>query len=552
MSSPQKPASQFQAWLPFLFALTLVGGLYVGLRMGGSGQLISRAAETTGASGGSGRVEELLRYIDARYVEEEDREHLTRTAIRAVLDELDPHSQFIPVEDIKAVKEKMEGNFDGIGIEFLIVEDTIVVVSPVPGGPSAAVGIQSGDKIIMIEDSLVAGEVARNVDPTALLRGGQGTEVGIKVKRPGVEELLPFTITRDAIPMYSVDAAYRLNDNTAYIKVNRFSATTYTEFSEALREMVGEKNAGNLIIDLRQNPGGYLEQTVKMLSQLFPERGKLLVYTEGSNTKRREYNTNGRAFFRLDDVAILIDEGSASASEILAGAVQDHDRGIIVGRRSFGKGLVQEQYELSDGSALRLTVSRYFTPSGRSIQRSYEEGEEAYHNELSDRYENGEIDGSGIVTQDSSLLYYTQNGHPVYGGGGVSPDVFVPLDSVYNNESYLWMRQEIPGYLYRYLEMNPSAKEYKDFADFQDRFRLDKEVLETLRQRAEKRAEKELAPISPFLEDELRLFFGARLAKHLFGGDYFYRVMNQEDEVVQKALELLEKDDPLAAARQED
>lgn len=540
-----------KVWLPLLFALTLAIGLLVGLRIQGKTPSISRADADYHSSGaGQGRVEELLRYIDARYVEEQDDEKLTRVAMRAILDELDPHSSFIPIEDMQALTEQMEGNFDGIGIEFMMVDDTIVVVTPISGGPSEAVGILAGDKIVMIEDSLVAGLAEVQLDPTKLLRGEKGSEVSIKVKRGKQDKLIPFTITRDAIPMHSVDAAYLIDENTAYIKINRFSATTYAEFSTALKELVEDKKAGNLVIDLRQNPGGYLEQATKLLSQLFTESGQLLVYTEGSKTKRRDYKSNGRAFYRLDDVAVLIDEGSASASEIVAGAIQDHDRGLVVGRRSFGKGLVQEQYDLSDGSALRLTVSRYYTPSGRSIQKSYEEGEDAYRSDLSQRYESGELIGSGEVKQDSSQLYFTDSGHPVFGGGGISPDVFVPLDSTLTSGSYLWMRQEIPAYVFNYLENELTNQEYGSFEQFDARFKPGNEVMAELRKRAEASAEEALPATTPSQEEELLRFFKARVAKQLFGGDYFYRIYNQQDDVVNRALELLRKDDPITAARE--
>lgn len=536
-------------WLPLLFAVTLAAGLLLGLRLRGNLPTVSRSADASSGYHGKGRVEEVLRYIDARYLEGQDREKLTRTAIRSVLEELDPHSSFIPVEDIQALTEQMEGNFEGIGIEFMIVEDTIVVVSPVSGGPSESVGVLAGDKIIMIEDSLVAGPSAQGMDPTKLLRGEGGTQVKIQVQRAGISDLLPFTITRDAIPMYSVDAAYEIEDKTAYIKINRFSATTYREFMENMERLVEKEGVENLVLDLRNNPGGYLEQATKLLSQFFPDRGTLLVYTEGDQVKRKDYKSTGQAFYRLGEVAVLIDEGSASASEIVAGALQDHDRGIVVGRRSFGKGLVQEQYGLDDGSALRLTVSRYFTPSGRSIQKSYADGDITYDNDINQRYENGEVYGLDQAELDSTLVYETDNGHPVYGGGGISPDVFVPLDSSYNDEAFLRMRQEVTAYVFGYLERHPEAKEFGDFTQFQERFHPGDDVLNDLRQLAEAELEQPLSSISTKLEREILRFFRARIAKQLYGGDYFFRVMNEEDEIINRALDLLKKDDPLAEAR---
>lgn len=540
-------------WLPLLFAITLAGGLFIGFQLSGNTPYFVKTGEGTNFN--KDRVEEVLRYIDVRYVEDQDRETLTRTAIRSVLDELDPHSNFFPVEDMQALREQMDGNFDGIGVEFMIIEDTIVVISPVAGGPSEAVGVMAGDKIVMIEDSLVAGPTARETDATKLLRGESGTDVNIQVKRPGQANLLPFTITRAAIPMQSVDAAYMLNEKTAYIKINRFSGTTYSEFVTELKRLVQEDKAEDLVLDLRENPGGYLDHATKLLSQFFADRGKLLVYTEGAHSTRKDYKSNGQAFYTLGEIAVLINGGSASASEIVAGALQDQDRGIVVGRRSFGKGLVQEQYDLSDGSALRLTVAKFFTPSGRSIQRSYAEGEEDYRDELDRRFESGELAGTGAVQIDSSLIYYTANGHPVYGGGGVSPDVFVPIDTDYYDRNFLLLRQEIPGRVIRYLEGNQLKADYPDFAAFEQGFELEQSELKILAEKANANLDPEetkvKVPSSPKLREALIQFFRARVAKQLYGGDYLYRILNRDDPFVLKALEILREDNPLAEARKE-
>lgn len=541
-------------WLPLLFAITLAGGLFIGFQLSGNTPYFAKTGE--GSSLNKDRVEEVLRYIDVRYVDKQDREALTRTAIRSVLDELDPHSNFFPVEDMQALREQMDGNFDGIGVEFMIIEDTIVVISPVAGGPSEAVGVMAGDKIVMIEDSLVAGPSARETDATKLLRGESGTEVNIKVRRPGQAGLLPFTITRAAIPMYSVDAAYMLDEKTAYIKINRFSGTTYSEFIAELKKLVQEQRAEDLVLDLRENPGGYLDHATKLLSQFFVDRGKLLVYTEGAHSTRKDYKSNGQAFYTLGEIAVLINGGSASASEIVAGALQDQDRGIVVGRRSFGKGLVQEQYDLSDGSALRLTVAKFFTPSGRSIQRSYAEGKEDYRDELDRRYKSGELIGTGEVALDSSLIYYTANGHEVYGGGGISPDIFVPIDTDYYDRNFLLLRQEVSAFVIRYLEQNKAVKEYADFATFERDFRVGNEVFEALVAKANANLESDeearvTLPVSPKLREALGQFFRARIAKQLFGGDYFYRILNRDDDFVNKALEILREDNPLAEARKE-
>ncbi len=533
-------------WTPLLFALTLAIGLFIGYRLQSSAPLIASGTDTAG----NGRVEELLRFIEARYVDEADSDKLHEIAIEAVLDELDPHSSYIPADELRAINESMEGNFEGIGIEFLVVDDTITVVSALPGGPSETAGLRSGDQIIMVEDSVVTGVNEFGIDPASLMRGVSNTDVNVTVRRPGEPEQIGFKITRAPIPVFSVDAAYNLDENTSYVKINRFSATTYDEFVQALEENMEKGNTKNLVIDLRDNPGGYLQQATKMLSQLFPQPRQLLVYTEGRNSRRMEYKTNGRAFYNIQNVAVLIDEGSASASEIMAGAVQDRDRGIVVGRRSFGKGLVQEQYPLSDGSALRLTVARYYTPSGRSIQRSYEEGEDAYRSDLNRRYNDGELTGGSEAAQDSSEIYYTNSGHPVFGGGGITPDYFVPLDTSLNNEAFLRLRQQIPAYLFRYIRENPALKRYETLDDFITNYRLNlDEVLPALTKRVLANYEDGIDPLPARLRPELSLFFRARLARQLFDGSAFFQVLNEEDPVVLEALRLMQSPDPMIAAR---
>ena len=403
----------------------------------------------------------------------------------------------------------------------------------------------------MVEDSIVTGVAEFGIDPASLMRGVSETNVNITVRRPGEKETIRFTITRAPIPVFSVDASYNLDENTSYVKINRFSATTYDEFVKALEENMEKGGTRNLVIDLRDNPGGYLQQATKILSQLFPQKGQLLVYTEGRNSRRVEYKTNGRAFYNIQNVAVLIDEGSASASEIIAGAIQDRDRGIVVGRRSFGKGLVQEQYPLSDGSALRLTVARYYTPSGRSIQRSYEDGEDAYRNDLGRRYNSGELTGSTQAVQDSANIFFTNSGHAVFGGGGITPDYFVPLDTSRNNQAFLRLRQQIPPYLFTYIRQHPEVKNYQDIKDFTTNFEVNlDDILPELTRRAMEMYKDSLDPIPARLRPELTLFFRARLARQLFDNSAFFQVLNEEDPIVLKALRLMQAADPMAAARE--
>ncbi len=533
-------------FLPLLFALVLVAGLFIGMNLQSNapGIVIDTQQADPKLSLQQGRVEEVLRYIDAKYVDEAKREQLIEAAINTVLEHLDPHSNYIPAKDLRAINEQLEGNFDGIGIEFMMLDDTIVVVAPLAGGPSEAVGIQAGDKIVSIEDSIIAGKELSNQEIIGMLRGEKGTQVKVGIKRSNQSKLLSFTITRDEIPMHSVDVAYMLDESVGYIKINRFSATTYDEFVQSLEQLSEKQNMQHLVLDLRHNPGGYLQQATNLLSQLFEERGKLLVYTQGRAVNRTDYETNGRAFYNIDDIVVLIDEGSASASEIVAGAIQDHDRGVIIGRRSFGKGLVQEQYPLSDGSALRLTVARYFTPSGRSIQKPYDDLD-AYQEDVSKRYESGELAGEEEEPRDSTQKYYTDNGYVVYGGGGISPDIFVPLDTHMLEEDYLIYRQFVPGFTIRHQDMyNPT-----DLDDFLRTARISEPTVRAFIDYAQEQSETSLPPISGRSRLELKRYLKARFAKQYFGDLGFYTFWNQEDAMVQRSLEVLRKPDPLAGAR---
>ena len=540
-------------WLPLLLATVLAVGMFIGLRF--------QATTPTQMSGtdlanlhrglaGQGKVEELMRYIDAKYVEDADEDAMIKKAIDAVLGELDPHSNYISAEDLVAINEQLEGNFDGIGVEFMILDDTIVVVTPLAGGPSEAAGIRAGDKIVAIEDSIVAGQNLDTRDIFSLLRGEKGTEVEVGIRRHGEPKMLKFSIVRDKIPVHSVDVATMLDEKTGFIKVNRFSATTYDEFVKSLQKLVEEHEMQDLVVDLRHNPGGYLTQATNMLSQLFPEKGKVLVYTEGRTVKRTEYTTNGRPFYNIGEVVVLIDESSASASEIMAGAIQDHDRGVLVGRRSFGKGLVQEQYPLRDGSALRLTVARYYTPSGRCIQKEYTD-EQTYDRDVEDRYINGELSEEDKIEIADSTRFYTDNGHIVYGGGGVTPDVFVPLDTFLLREDYLRWRQYAAGYIFRYAEQNPDMAERYDLQSFVTNFRLPEAVYKEYLAYAKEQGEESAEPTNSRVVNELKRFLKARLGRQFFAEEGFFAVWNQEDDMVKEALRVLRADNPLAAAREQ-
>ena len=466
-------------------------------------------------------------------------------AIDKIISELDPHSSYIPVSQVKRINDELEGNFDGVGIEFIIIEDTIVVVAPIAGGPSEDAGILAGDKIIEINDSTAVGGETDVRELVNKLRGQAGSEVKVGVKRGNKKTIKSFNIKREPIPIFSVDVGYMLDERTGFIKVNRFSATTYREFMKEVEDLK-EKGMEDLVVDLRQNPGGYLREATKMLSQMFPEKGKLLVYTEGRTVRRNEYKSTGLTHFAIGKVAILIDEGSASASEIVAGAVQDWDRGIIIGRRSFGKGLVQEQLDLNDGSALRLTVARYFTPSDRLIQKSYDD-KNAYSSDIIDRYQGGELLNKDSIHQSDTTQFFTKlEKRIVFGGGGITPDVFIPLDTTYLNDSYISLRQVLPQYIYRYAEDNVDELREMTLEKLRNEFVVDENMLNDFLRFGEENGAKVDMENFDKIKSNVKVLLKARLARNLFKEDGFYTIWNDSDEVVKAALRVLKKENPLA------
>ncbi|MFK7936254.1 MAG: S41 family peptidase [Saprospiraceae bacterium] len=536
-------------WMPLLLGMATVFGILIGTKLPSNAPAI--VVESNGQQDvnplGQGKVEELLRYIEAKYVDDVDRDALVNEAIENIIKQLDPHSNYISAEQLREVNEQLEGNFEGIGIEFLILDDTITVVSPLSGGPSETVGVLAGDKIVEIEDTLIVGSNITNRDVVERLRGEKGTDVTIGVLRGSENDVRDFTITRDKIPMHSVDAGFMLDNKTGYIKINRFSATTYEEFMKQLEDLSENQNLKNLLIDVRHNPGGYLQQATNILSQLFREKGKLLVYTEGRTVSRNDYETTGRNFFPVEKIAVLIDEGSASASEILAGAMQDHDRGILIGRRSFGKGLVQEQYNLKDGAALRLTVARYYTPSGRSIQKAYDD-DDAYDRDVIDRYESGELlEEDKTEIADSTEFYTLNEKRVVYSGGGIQPDIFVPLDTIAMNDYYLDLRQHIPTFIFPYMQENGAKYGEMKLADFKSNFNAEKDVLQDFLDFAySKGVAEDAAKLAP-VRNEVKRFLKARIARFLYGDEGFYSIWTEQDEVVRKALEAIEDENLLRA-----
>ncbi len=548
MQQGQSKTPTWQIWLPLLLATVLVCGVLIGMRI--QSETPAVIIQEAGVEGdiGRGQIEELIRYVEAKYVDDIDREQLVEEAINSILQQLDPHSSYIPAEKLREVNEQLEGNFDGIGVEFMILDDTVLVVAPLAGGPSDAAGIRAGDMIISVEDSVIAGKELGNRDVINLLRGEKGTEVRIGVLRKPGQEIRNYTITRAEIPIHSVESAYMLDDKTGYIKVSRFTASTDQEFIAELERLVNEEDMQDLVIDLRHNPGGYLQKATNMLSQLFSAKGKLLVYYEGENVNLTEYKTSGRALFNVDDIVVIIDEGSASASEILAGAIQDHDRGIIVGRRSFGKGLVQEQYRLSDGSALRLTVARYFTPSGRSIQKPYDHHD--YNEDFNTRYESGELLSPKHITIQDSTRFYTSSGRLVYGGGGIIPDVFVPLDTTELDTYFSDLRNLVAGFAFRYQTTSTEKLNAIPHDRFLRTLRNDEDLIDQFIAYVENNGlridEDRWSEYRPKIRHQII----AQLAKLQFGDPVFYEVMHQQDEMIQTALDVLRSSKPISEYQQ--
>lgn len=495
----------------------------------------------------TGKIGSLLYHIERMYVDDVNKNKLVDAAIVSMLEELDPHSIYIPKEDLEEVNEPLKGNFEGVGIQFNIIRDTIYVVDAIPGGPSERIGIRAGDRIVTIDGENVAGVNFKNNDVMKRLRGKKGTKVDVSILRKGGERPLDFTITRDKIPIYSVEASYMAAPGTGYIKVSRFSATTMKEFREKLTEL---KNAGmkDLILDLQGNGGGYLRTAIEMADEFLGDR-KLIVYTEGRTSPREDTYSTKEGLFEKGRLVVLMDEGSASASEIVSGAIQDWDRGLIVGRRSFGKGLVQRPVMLSDGSAVRLTVSRYYTPSGRSIQKSYEDGVEAYQREKTERLGKGELTSADSVHLADTVKYFTMNKRVVYGGGGIMPDVFVPIDTTQSSEYFgqLVRKGILNTFALGHVDTHRAEllSTYPTVAAFARDFTITGQLAETLQEQAIAEGVAQDGEGWARSRELIALRLKALIARDIWDTSAYWQVINAENPVdrsFQKALEALSND----------
>ena len=525
-------------FMPVIVAVSIVTGILIGTFYANhfSGNKLGIINTS------SNKLNALLRIIDDQYVDTVNMGELVEDAMPQILGELDPHSSYIPAKDLEAVNSDLKGSFSGIGIQFTIQQDTIHVNNVIQGGPSEKVGLMAGDRIIEVDDSAFVGKIVTNYESMKRLKGPKGSEVKLGVFRPGEKETLHFTIVRGDIPVKSVDAAYMLNDKFGYIKVNKFGETTYPELLISLAKL-NQANCEGVVIDLRGNTGGYMGAAIQMVNEFLP-KNRLIVYTQGRKSPRENYTSNGTGSSQKMPIVVLMDEGSASASEIFAGAIQDNDRGTIIGRRSFGKGLVQQPIDFSDGSAIRLTIARYYTPSGRCIQKPYVKGNDAnYEMDILTRYEHGEFFSQDSIKQDQSQIFETSLGRPVYGGGGIMPDVFIPVDTTRYTDYH---RKLVASGLVNRVSMNyldrnrnQMMAKYPKFQQYKQDFVVGEDIMEELLKMAGDEKiefeEEEYNRSKPLIMLQIK----ALIARDLYDMAQYFQIINDDNPSYQKALQII-------------
>ena len=483
--------------------------------------------------------------VKALYVDEVDENKLVEDAIRGMLEKLDPHSTYTTPKETKAMTEPLNGSFEGIGVQFNMVEDTLIVIQPVINGPSEKVGIVAGDRIVMVNDTAIAGVKMTKEEIMRRLRGPKGTIADLRIVRPGIKDLLTFKVKRDKIPVHTVDATYMIRPGIGYIRIGSFGATTYDEFMESMQKLKAQ-GMKDLVLDLQENGGGYLQAAADLAGE-FLEAGDLIVYTEGRVTNRRDYKAPKRGSFRDGRIVVLVDQYTASAAEIVTGAIQDQDRGMVVGRRTFGKGLVQRPIDLPDGSMIRLTIAHYYTPSGRCIQKPYEKGDKKnYEKDILNRLNSGELTSADSIHFADSLKYQTlKQKRTVYGGGGIMPDYFVGLDTTRYTKFHreLAAKSVVIQQNLRYIDKNRKAlkKQYPDFQTFKANFEIPQSLIDTIIKEGEKLKIKpqdsaELEKTMPYLKLQLK----ALVARDLWDMSEYFSIFNEDSDVVKKALELLQ------------
>ncbi len=488
------------------------------------------------------KIDQLLQYMETAYVDPIDVDSITEDIMSDIISKLDPHSAYIPKKDLEMVNSELSSSFSGIGVQFSIQNDTVSIVSVISGGPSEGVGILAGDKIVEVNDSVFTGKGINNEKVMHTLRGPKGTEVKLGIRRYGANEILHFTVTRGDIPVHSVDAAFIIDKTIGFVRVNKFGENTYDEFISALAKLKSQ-GATSYIVDLRENSGGFMEQAIKMANEFLPA-GDMIVYSEGRAYPRYEAKANGLGRFKNVPLVVLIDDFSASASEIFAGAMQDNDRALIIGRRSFGKGLVQQQIGFTDGSAMRLTVARYYTPSGRCIQKPYELGnQEGYLKDMLERFEHGEMFSQDSITMNDSTVYHTKSGKTVYGGGGIMPDIFIGRDTTKNTP---WFNQTVNRaityqFAYQYTDRNrKKLSQYKDWKSLEQHLLKANWLQEFVRFAEEKGVEpnqKEIEKSKPLL---IRVV-NAYIVRDVLGDEGFFPLFERDDDITKRAVEELRK-----------
>lgn len=526
--------TKLQIFLPIALSIAVLFGLYLGMMLGGGN---SGSSYVSFGSSGNDKISKVLKIINKDYVDTVNTTQLTEAAISAILERLDPHSTYIPPVDLQAVNDDLEGNFDGVGIEFNIINDTIVVLSAISGGPSEQLGIRPGDRIIEIEKKIVAGKKITNDEVIKKLRGKKGTVVKVAIARRGSKDKLEFEIKRGKIPIHSVDASFMLDKQTGFVKISRFAANTFDEYKSAFKKLATQ-GLKNLVLDLRGNPGGYLDQAIDLADEFLKDE-QLIVYTEGKNRPRKYNYATSKGGFESGNLVILIDEGSASASEIVAGAVQDHDRGLIIGSRSFGKGLVQEQMDFADGSALRLTVARYFTPSGRCIQRRYDNGVDEYYESAYSRFHQSDT----IKTTEDTTRYYTDYKRIVFGGGGINPDFQVSMDTSGLTKIFIKIVNDglINDFGFEFSDQNRAfiRSKYTDYKQFASDISISESIFKNfvayLNRKGYNTKDSGLNISKALITNRLKAY----IARNIWNSDAFYYVISTEDKVVKEALSKL-------------
>lgn len=518
-------------YIPLLLGFAIAAGVFIGGKLNFTDT--SDRLFTTNSK--KDKLNRLIDYIDYEYVDQVNTDSIVDVTVNGILDNLDPHSIYIPKSEMQRVTDNMKGDFVGIGVSFYTYKDTVTVIRPIEGGPSEKAGIKGGDRIIMANGDSIFGSRWTNEAIVGKLKGEKNTKITLKVYRPGVEDLLTFKVKYSTIPIKSVDASYMLTEDLGYIKINRFAESTYKEFKKAL-EALQNQGATKLALDLRDNPGGFLGIAEQIVDE-FLEDDKLILYTKNKAGKIEKSYATRRGDFEEGDIYILINENSASASEIVAGALQDNDKGTIVGRRSYGKGLVQREMALGDGSAVRLTVSRYYTPTGRSIQRPYDNGNSSdYHNDYYKRLSNGEFENSDNIQIADSLKFTTPNGKVVYGGGGIIPDVFVPLNTSAQNETlnYIKRRGYLSNFVFEELDQDRAIYDTLNVSDFIDNYSVSDDVVEKFQDFLNLKERTNISFVNYY--EQMKTLIKAELASQLFNSNASEQINNKTDAMIEEVI----------------